>query len=123
MRTRDTVVFTGLVGTVLFVGAAVRGLILLASGAPDALAIGVVLAVIPVGPLVGVYLWLDRYEPEPRSLLLLGLGWGAFVATSAALFLQAFDAFALGSDEATQSVLCAPLILVGPEGRFLLPVL
>lgn len=123
MRSRGNVVFTALVGTVMFVGAAMMGLVLLAAGAPDALAIGVVLAAVPVGPLVGAYLWLDRYEPEPRSLLLLGLGWGAFVATSAALFLQAFDAFALGSDEATQSVLVAPLTEEAAKGLFILLLL
>ena len=123
MRSRGNVVFTALVSTVMFVGAALMGLILLAAGAPDALAIGVVLAAIPVGPLVGVYLWLDRYEPEPRSLLLLGLGWGAFVATSAALFQQAFDAFALGSDEATQSVVVAPLTEEAAKGLFILLLL
>jgi RsiW-degrading membrane proteinase PrsW (M82 family) len=123
MRSRDNVVFTALVGTVLFVGAGVMGLVLLAAGAPGALAIGVILAAIPVGPLVGVYLWLDRYEPEPRSLLLLGLGWGAFVATSAALFLQAFDAFALGSGEATQSVVVAPLTEEAAKGLFILLLL
>jgi RsiW-degrading membrane proteinase PrsW (M82 family) len=123
MRTRDNVVFTALVGTVLFVGAGVMALVLLAAGAPEAIAIGVVLAAIPVGPLVGTYLWLDRYEPEPRSLLLLGLGWGAFVATSAALFLQAFDAFALGSSEATQSVLVAPLTEEAAKGLFILLLL
>jgi RsiW-degrading membrane proteinase PrsW (M82 family) len=123
MRSRDTVVFTALVGTVLFVGAGVMALVLLAAGAPQAIAIGVVLAAIPVGPLIWSYLWLDRYEPEPRSLLLLGLGWGAFVATSAALFLQAFDAFALGSSEATQSVLVAPLTEEAAKGLFIVLLL
>jgi protease PrsW len=123
MRSRDNVAFTALVGTVMFVGAGVMALVLLAAGAPDALAIGVVLAAIPVAPLIGCYLWLDRYEPEPRSLLLLGLGWGAFVATSAALFLQAFDAFALGSDEATQSVLVAPLTEEAAKGLFIVLLL
>ncbi|MBW8750485.1 MAG: PrsW family intramembrane metalloprotease [Propionibacteriales bacterium] len=123
MRSRDTIVFTALVGTVMFVGAGVMALVLLAAGAPDAIAIGVVLAAIPVGPLIGSYLWLDRYEPEPRSLLLLGLGWGAFVATSAALFLQAFDAFALGSGEATQSVVVAPLTEEAAKGLFILLLL
>jgi RsiW-degrading membrane proteinase PrsW (M82 family) len=108
---------------VLFVGAAIMALVLLAAGAPAAIVIGVVLAALPVGPLIGSYLWLDRYEPEPRSLLLLGLGWGAFVATSAALFLQAFDAFALGSDEATQSVLVAPLTEEAAKGLFILLLL
>ena len=123
MRSRDNVVFTALVGTVLFVGAGVMALVLLAAGAPDAIAIGVVLAAIPVAPLIATYLWLDRYEPEPRSLLLLGLGWGAFVATSAALFLQAFDAFALGSGQATQSVLVAPLTEEAAKGLFILLLL
>ena len=123
MRSRDSVVFTALVGTVMFVGAGVMALVLLAAGAPGAIVIGVVLAAIPVGPLVGSYLWLDRYEPEPRSLLLLGLGWGAFVATSAALFLQAFDAFALGSSEATQSVVVAPLTEEAAKGLFILLLL
>jgi RsiW-degrading membrane proteinase PrsW (M82 family) len=123
MRSRDNVVFTSLVGVVLFVGAGVMALVLLAAGAPDAIAIGVVLAAIPVAPLIGSYLWLDRYEPEPRSLLLLGLGWGAFVATTAALFLQAFDAFALGSDQATQSVLVAPLTEEAAKGLFIVLLL
>src|SRR3954454_20224110 len=123
MRSRDTVVFTALVGTVLFVGAGVMALVLLAAGAPQAIAIGVVLAAIPVGPLIASYLWLDRYEPEPRSLLLLGLGWGAFVATSAALFLQAFDAFALGSSEVTQSVVVAPLTEEAAKGLFIVLLL
>jgi protease PrsW len=123
MRSRDNVVFTALVGTVMFVGAGIMALVLLAAGAPDALAIGVVLAAIPVAPLVGCYLWLDRYEPEPRSLLLLGLGWGAFVATSAALFLQAFDAFALRSAQTTQSILVAPLTEEAAKGLFIVLLL
>jgi RsiW-degrading membrane proteinase PrsW (M82 family) len=123
MRSRDNVVFTALVGTVLFVGAGVMALVLLAAGAPGAIAIGVVLAALPVAPVIGCSLWLDRYEPEPRSLLLLGLGWGAFVATTAALFLQAFDAFALGSSKATQSVLVAPLTEEAAKGLFILLLL
>ncbi|HET7303109.1 MAG TPA: PrsW family intramembrane metalloprotease [Segeticoccus sp.] len=123
MRSRDNVVFTALVGTVMFVGAGVMALVLLAAGAPGAIAIGVVLAALPVGPLIASYLWLDRYEPEPRSLLLLGLGWGAFVATSAALFLQAFDAFALGSSKSTQSVLVAPLTEEAAKGLFIVLLL
>jgi protease PrsW len=123
MRSRGTVVFTALVGTVMFVGAGVMALVLLAAGAPDAIAIGVVLAAIPLAPLIGSYLWLDRYEPEPRSLLLLGLGWGAFVATTAALFLQAFDAFAFGSSKATQSVVVAPFTEEAAKGLFILLLL
>ncbi len=58
-------VFTVLVWVALLAGAVVMGLVLLLSGRPEAIAIGMVLAVLPVGPLVACYLWLDRYEPEP----------------------------------------------------------
>ena len=54
-----------------------------AIGRPEAIAIGLVLAVLPVGPLVACYLWLDRYEPEPVRLLVLAFAWGALVATGA----------------------------------------
>ncbi|MFL6023491.1 MAG: PrsW family intramembrane metalloprotease [Marmoricola sp.] len=122
-RTSDTVVFTVLLGATMLVGAAVMALVLVAAGAPEAIGVGLVLAAIPVGPVIGCYLWLDRYEPEPRSLLLLALGWGAFVATSAAIFLQAFDAFAFGPTEATQSVLVAPVTEEAAKGLFILLLL
>lgn len=120
---RSNVAFTVVIGVVMLIGAMVMAAVLFASGAPTAIAIGVVLAALPVGPVIGCYLWLDRYEPEPRSLLLLGLGWGAFVATSAAIFLQAFDAFALGSSEARQSVLTAPVTEEAAKGLFILLLL
>jgi len=124
MRTpRSTIAFTVVIGAALVLGALVMALVLAASGAPEAIATGVVLAAIPLGPMIGCYLWLDRYEPEPRSLLLLGLGWGAFVATSAAIFLQAFDAFAFGPSEAVESVLVAPASEEAAKGLFILLLL
>ena len=72
-RRRSYAAFTIVVSVVMFIGAAVMGLVLLLSGAPGALVIGLVLASIPLVPLISVYMWLDRYEPEPRSLLVLGL--------------------------------------------------
>ncbi|MGO4256662.1 PrsW family intramembrane metalloprotease [Marmoricola sp. RAF53] len=122
-RRRSDVAFTTWVGIVMLAGAAVMAMVLFLAGAPQAIAFGVVLAAIPAAALIAVYLWLDRYEPEPKQLLLLGLGWGAFVATSAALFLQAFDAFALGSSEAVQSVLVAPLTEEAVKGLFILLLL
>ena len=91
MQRRRSAAFTIVVTLVMFVGAIGMGIVLLLSGAPGALVVGLVLAAFPVGPLIACYMWLDRYEPEPRSLLVLGLGWGAFVATSIALVLQVFD--------------------------------
>lgn len=120
---RNGITFTVAVAAALVLGAGVMALVLFASGAPDAVAIGVVLSSIPFGPVIGCYLWLDRYEPEPRSLLLLGLGWGAFVATSAAIFLQAFDAFAFGPSEAVESVLVAPITEEAAKGAFIVLLL
>src|SRR3954466_6585912 len=70
------VVFTVVVAVGLLLGAAVIAIVLLAIGRPEAVAIGLVLAILPVGPLVACYLWLDRYEPEPVRLLALAFAWG-----------------------------------------------
>lgn len=47
-----------------------------------------VVAVLPVGIVVPAFLWLDRYEAEPTSSLLLAFSWGAFVSTSVSLVLN-----------------------------------
>ena len=67
---RDTDRAFTVVVTILTCLGALAILALLAfAGAPGSLALATVLAVLPVGPLVACYLWLDRYEPEPRTLL------------------------------------------------------
>lgn len=115
--------FTVLVSTVMVFGAVAIGVLLLYSGAPVALVTGTVLAAIPVAPLIASYLWLDRYEPEPRMLLALGLGWGAFVATTIALVLQAFDTYAFGADRVLTGILVAPLTEEGAKGLFVVLLL
>jgi protease PrsW len=120
---RSSAAFTIVVSVVLFIGAAGMGLVLLLSGAPGALVTGLVLASIPVAPLIWVYMWLDRYEPEPRSLLVLGLGWGAFVATSAALVLQLFDSLIFQSTDVFTSTVVAPVTEEAAKGLFILLLL
>ena len=122
-RRRSYAAFTIVVSVVMFIGAAVMGLVLLLSGAPGALVIGLVLASIPVAPLIAVYMWLDRYEPEPRSLLLLGLGWGAFVATSIALVLQLFDSFIFATTDSFTATVVAPVTEEAAKGLFILLLL
>lgn len=51
----------------------------------DGLLVGLAAAIIPVPVLVLVFLWLDRYEPEPMGNLIACFGWGAAVATALAL--------------------------------------
>jgi len=120
---RSGVAFTIVVSVVMFVGACVMALALLMSSAPGALVVGAVLAAVPVAPLIACFVWLDRYEPEPRSLLLLGLGWGAFVATSSALVLQIVGEFAFEAPQSFSGAVIAPLTEEAAKGLFILLLL
>jgi len=101
-------------------GAGVMGLVLLLSGAPGALVVGAVLAALPVGPVVATYLWLDRYEPEPPGLLLGAFGWGALVATAAALLLQTVDQVVLDTSASLTGTVVAPVTEEAMKGLFVL---
>lgn len=119
-RHHGNVVFTVVVALTMLGGAGVMALVLMGSGAPGALVVGTLLAALPVGPLVAVFLWLDRYEPEPRSLIATSLGWGALVATAAALVLQALDQFAFGRPESLTAAIVAPITEEAAKGVFVL---
>jgi protease PrsW len=120
---RGNTVFTVLVTVAMLIGAGVMCLVLLLSDAPDALVIGVLLAALPVGPVIASFLWLDRYEPEPVPLLVTAFGWGALVATAVALVLQTLDQFVLGTSDAWSGVVVAPLTEEGAKGLFILLLL
>lgn len=61
---------------------------------PEASAIGAVLALIPlVGVILAVRI-VDRWEPEPRGLLLLAAAWGAVAAIAIALGVDLVVSFA-----------------------------
>jgi RsiW-degrading membrane proteinase PrsW (M82 family) len=120
---RDSVAFTVVVTALVCVGALVMLLVIALSGAPGALALATVLAALPVGPLVGCYLWLDRYEPEPRRLLAAGLLWGGFVATAAALVIQGVGGFLVGFTDKQSLSIVAPLSEEASKGVFLLLLL
>ncbi len=122
-RRRSSAAFTIVVTMVMLVGALGMGVVLLLSGAPGALVVGIVLAALPLAPLIWTYLWLDRYEPEPRSLLALGLGWGAFVATSGALLLQIFDSVIFSATDTFTAVVVAPITEEAAKGLFILLLL
>jgi RsiW-degrading membrane proteinase PrsW (M82 family) len=113
-----------IVVSVLVALAAIPVLILVAaSGAPAHVALAVVLASVPVVPLVLCYLWLDRYEPEPRGLLALALAWGAFVACFVALILEGVGGLVTGlRDDASIAVL-APVVEEACKGLFLMLLL
>jgi protease PrsW len=117
------VLFVVLVGLALVLGAAVMALTLLAAGRPDAIVVGLVLAALPVGPLVVCYLWLDRYEPEPTAYLALAFGWGALAATGGALLVQTLSQLFTGSGEVPSAVLVAPVTEEFGKGIFVVLLL
>jgi RsiW-degrading membrane proteinase PrsW (M82 family) len=78
-----------------------------------ALGVGFVAAIIPVPLLVGCFLWLDRYQPEPLLLLVLAFLWGAAVATSVSLGVNTGAAALFevwGVSENVVAVIVAPFI-------------
>ena len=120
--TRGTV-FAILIGLALLVGAGVIAYVFVASGQPEAIGVGFLLALLPVGPLILCYLWLDRYEPEPGRLLAMAFGWGALVATATALVLQVVDDSISGRGMVWSAVVVAPLSEEAAKGAFVLLLL
>jgi RsiW-degrading membrane proteinase PrsW (M82 family) len=116
---RDSVAFTVVVTVLVCLGALPILLIIALSGAPGSMVLATVLAALPVGPLVGCYLWLDRYEPEPKWLLAMGLLWGGFVATAAALLLQGLGGWFAGFTDDQSLAIVAPITEEATKGLFL----
>ena len=115
--------FTVVVTALVCLGALPVLLLLAVSGAPSSLLLATVLAALPVGPLVACYLWLDRYEPEPRWLLALGLLWGGFVATAGALLVQGAGGWVIGFSEQESLAVVAPVTEELTKGLFLVLLL
>ncbi|WP_151081517.1 PrsW family intramembrane metalloprotease [Nocardioides cynanchi] len=121
--TRDGAVFTVVVTASVLVCAVPVTVVVGLSGAPRGTALAALLAAVPVGPLVACFLWLDRYEPEPRRLLAGGLVWGVFVATAIALLLEGVGGFVGGLSDKRMLELSAPLAEEASKGLFLLLLL
>jgi RsiW-degrading membrane proteinase PrsW (M82 family) len=119
----SSLAFTVVVTVLVALGALVIIAVLALSGAPRSLLLATVLAALPVGPLVACYLWLDRYEPEPRTLLAAGLLWGCFVATAVALVIQGIGGFVLMFTDQQSLELVAPISEEATKGLFLILLL
>lgn len=120
---RDSVAFTVVVTVAVVVGALAMLAVMALSGAPGILLIATALAALPVGPVLAAYLWLDRYEPEPRSNLAFGLLWGAFVATVVAVVIQGFGGLLVGWSDTFALAVAAPFSEEATKGLFLLLLL
>ncbi|MFI5728668.1 PrsW family glutamic-type intramembrane protease [Kribbella sp. NPDC051587] len=81
-----------LIGIVVVVLMAIAGLAIFAivadSTGAGGFTWGMAFAMVPVIPVIALYLWLDRYEPEPTKYILFALCWGAFIATLVAIFIN-----------------------------------
>jgi protease PrsW len=79
------------------------------------------LALLPVVVVVGAFLWLDRWEPEPGRVMLAAFLWGGGVATLGALVVNSVVAVTYG--EYTSSVVSAPFVEEALKGAFLVGLL
>lgn len=91
----------------------------------DGLVVGLLLACTPAPFYSGLALWLDRYEPEPPSLLLGAFLWGATFAVFASYILNSIAAVFLAllfgeGGSALSGVLSAPLVEESAKGFGLL---
>lgn len=90
---------------------------------------GALLALLPVGPVVAVFLWIDRWEPEPPHLLLAAFGWGAGIAALIALLINspvsALLDQQLGADQGNivSVAVVAPVVEEAVKGAFVVGLL
>jgi RsiW-degrading membrane proteinase PrsW (M82 family) len=120
---RDSLAFTVTVTVIAAVCALPMAAIIGLSSAPSTVVLATLLAALPVGPLVAAYLWLDRYEPEPRTLLALGLLWGGFVATAGALLIGGIGQLVVPVSQAQSLAVVSPMSDEASKGAFLLLLL
>ena len=113
-------------GVLILLGT-IAGLILIGLTAfnPVGTSIGFLLSSIAMTVVLLAYLWLDRWEPEPRRLLILAFLWGASVAVIIASILQLITEAAInpGATEGASPwtiVLGAPVTEEAAKGLFLL---
>ena len=81
------------------------------------LAVGLCMACLPVPVYVGLAMWVDRYEPEPPTLLAGAFFWGATVAVFVSYLLNTYNSSvffqATGDARVAQAlggVISAPLV-------------
>jgi protease PrsW len=116
---RESAVFTVVVTALVLLCAVPITIVVAMSGAPRVTVLAGLLAAVPVGPIVACFLWLDRYEPEPRRLLAGGLLWGVFVATAIALLIEGVGGFVGGISDHRMLEIGAPVAEEMSKGLFL----
>jgi RsiW-degrading membrane proteinase PrsW (M82 family) len=97
--------------------------LLLAAGhlAASSIANATAFSLIPVTLVVGAFLWLDRWEPEPGHTLMLAFAWGAGAAVLGALLIN--SAVDVEYGPTASAIVSAPLAEEGLKGAFLVAML
>lgn len=76
--------------------------------------VGVLAAFLPAPLYLALWLWLDRYDPEPFWALAGAFGWGAGVAAFTSLVVNSLFASLVG--EGAAAVLSAPIVEEASKG-------
>lgn len=103
----------------------VAGLILILATIvnPAGAIIGFLLSTLAMGLVLLCYLWLDRWEPEPPRLLVMGFLWGASVAVLLSMIFEHILHIAIGGGEGKPGfvtmALVAPVVEEAAKGLFL----
>ncbi len=103
-----------IVGILVLLLVALVGYFLNAIG-PAASLVGMVLALFPLAGVLLAVRIVDRWEPEPRGLLVLAVAWGAIAAIGIALGVDLILALSIGNDgsvvrEVFRTVVQAPVV-------------
>ena len=82
---------------------------------PAASIIGLIIALLPLTAVLLAVRLIDRWEPEPRSLVIFAVAWGAIAAVAIALGVDLLLTLLFGSAdtparEAVQAVVQAPIV-------------
>jgi RsiW-degrading membrane proteinase PrsW (M82 family) len=95
------------------VGLMVAGLMILNVGIGGAI-VGAISAIIPAGFYLALFLWLDRYDPEPPGRLIFAFVWGAVIAIFISFVINTAFGFVFGGTLA--AIVSAPIIEEGMKG-------
>jgi RsiW-degrading membrane proteinase PrsW (M82 family) len=91
--------------------------------------VGAICAMLPVGPVLLAFAWIDRWEPEPPRLLLTAFLWGAGLAALVALVINSSAVLAAelllgqGQGDVVGAVVSAPLVEEFVKGAFVVGLL
>lgn len=95
------------------------GLTVLDVGVGNAFA-GTILAILPAGFYLTIFLWLDRYDPEPPKTLIFAFVWGAIIAVFASAIVNGIAQSAFG--DLLTGIVSAPIVEEASKGAGVLIV-